>query len=326
LFGFLLLRRRRLNQALLFTLPLLPLLIWLTVLRNATGHLFGNANFTEYNVYYPLHPVRLALALVRRCYYLLIGSGHIIGTLALVFWLRSQRWRPSPQWRVAYAFVGLHVILITVMGGAVLERYLLPALPVLYASFGAAIWSIPLRPIRQVAALGLAIGLMIACVINPPYPFPLENNLAWTTFVTLDQQVAEYAEAALPDAKIATMFPLAEALERPEMGYVTRPLHILHIDDFSEANLTSPAVKQADALIEYTIMWDPLGILHHSWWTHPLRRFYGYVPQVAPGEVPRLTGMQSAFRMCAAGQCVEVFRRFPAEPPPGAVPPSTQGE
>lgn len=326
LFGFLLLRRRRVDTALLFTIPLLPLTVWLVVLHNATGHWLGNASFTQYNVYYPLNPVRLGLALLRRIYYLLIGSGHIVGTLALVFWLRRRHGSPVGPWRVAFSFVGIHVIVISALGGAVLERYLLPALPVLYAAFAAAIWSLQGR-VRQLAALGLTIGLMFACVVNPPYPFPLENNLAWTTFVTLDQQVAQYAEAALPDATIATSFPLAGALRRPEMGYVAKPLHVLEIDDFRESNLTGPVKERADALIEYSVLWDPMGILHRPWCVRILERFYGYVPQVAPGDVPRLTGMQSAFRLCGAGQCVEVFRKLsPPAPHPDAVPPSTRGE
>jgi 4-amino-4-deoxy-L-arabinose transferase-like glycosyltransferase len=326
LFGFLLLRRRRVDTALLFTIPLVPLLVWLAVLRNATGHWFGNASFTEYNVYYPLNPVRLGLALLRRGYYLLIGSGNIIGALAVGVWLHRRRWRPAGPWRIASAFVGLHVIVITVLGGAVLERYLLPALPVLYAAFGAAIWSLT-RRVRSFAALGLALGLIVACVVNPPYPFPLENNLAWTTFVTLDQQIAQYAEAALPDATIATSFPLAGALRRPEMGYVSRPLHVLEINDFRESNLTGPVKEHADALIQYSILWDPMGILRRPWCVGVLERFYGYVPQAMPEDVPRLTGMQSAFRLCGAGQCVEVFRKTPPrEPRPNAIPPSTQGE
>jgi 4-amino-4-deoxy-L-arabinose transferase-like glycosyltransferase len=316
LFGFLLLRRRRFDTAMLFTLPLIPLVIWLTVLRSATGHWFGNAAFTEYNVFYPLNPVRLGLALLRRSYYLLVGSGHVIGTAALVWWLRRQRWRVSGSWGVVFAFVGLHVVLITAMGGAVLERYLLPVLPILYATFAAAIWSLAPK-LRRPVALGLTMALLAACVVNPPYPFPLENNLAWTTFVALDQQAAQYAEAVLPNTTIATVFPLAGALRRPEMGYVSKPLHILEINDFSEANLAGKVKDHAGALIEYSVMWDPWGLLARPWLKDLLTRFYGYVPQVVPWDVPQLTGMQTAFRLCGAGQCVEVFikRALPQSAP-----------
>ncbi len=314
LFGFLLLRRRRIGPALLFLLPLVPLTIWLVVLKQTTGHLFGSPEFADYNLWYPLHPVRLLLALLRRNYYLFIGSGHILGTVALLVWWRRRRAKLPDRWIVVIAFVAIHVVVITVLGGAVLERYLLPALPVLYASFGMALASLWPR-VRNLGVLALTICLILACFINPPYPFPMENNLAWTTFVTLQKQTSLFVEAEMPDATIATTFPVAGGLRTPELGYVSRPLHLLEINDFRESNLTNKVRGHAGALIMYSVLWDPLGLFQHSWWTHPLRRFYGYVPQASPGDVPRLTGMRSAFRLCAAGQCFEVFRtRNPSAP------------
>jgi hypothetical protein len=56
LFGAWLWMERRPRQALWFLLPVPPLLIWLMALERSTGHLFGNAAFTAYNLWYPLHP------------------------------------------------------------------------------------------------------------------------------------------------------------------------------------------------------------------------------------------------------------------------------
>ena len=308
LFGFLLLRRRQMATALLFVLPLIPLCVWLLVLKQTTGYLLGSPEFTDYNVWYPLNPVRLSLALARRAYYLFVSSGHILGTVAVAVWWKRKKEAISNSWQIAWALAGIHVAIISVLGGAVLERYLLPALPVLYATFATAIWSLKPR-VRNLAALALAGCLGVACFINPPYPFPMENNLAWTTFVTLQKEASAYAERELPDATIATTFPVAGGLRVPELGYVHRPLHVLEINDFRESNLTEKVRGHADALIEYSVLLDPLGVLKLSWWTHPLRRFYGYVPQVAPRDVPHLTGMRSAFQRCASGQCMEVFRR-----------------
>jgi hypothetical protein len=306
LFGFLLLRRRQTRDALLFTLPLAPLLVWLIELKRATGHWFGNPEFTDYNLFYPLNPVRLVLALLRRGYYLLIGSGHIIGSIALLLWLRKKR--ISDSWRIVFAFVAIHVAVITVLGGAVLERYLLPVLPILYAAFATAIWQFP-RKFRSLTALALTACLLAACFINPPYPFPMENNLAWTTFVTLDQQAARYVESSAPTAIVATSFPVAGELRRPEMGYVTHPLHVLEINDFRAANLTDKVRSHADAVVAYSVLWDPLHTLNNPAWKNLLTRFYGYIPAATLDQIPQLTGMHSAFRICASGQCVEVFRK-----------------
>ncbi len=100
-FCFWLWLERRRREALWFLLPLAPLIIWLIALHRGTGHWFGNAAFTQYNLWYPLHPVRLALALLRRLYYLFGGSGHLIGAVPLVIaWRRTTLFR-TRAWRIA---------------------------------------------------------------------------------------------------------------------------------------------------------------------------------------------------------------------------------
>jgi hypothetical protein len=309
LFGFLLLRRGQTRTALLFTLPLLPLCIWLVELKHVTGHWLGSPEFTDYNLFYPLNPVRLTLALLRRTYYLFIGSGHIIGSIALILWLRKPGKKPlTDAWRLVFVFIALHVLVISILGGAVLERYLLPALPVVYAAFAVAIAQLP--PLaRRLAAPALAACLAVACFVNPLYPFPMENNLAWTTFVSLDRQAALFVQATLPGALVASSFPVAGELRRPEMGYVTSPVRLLEINDFRASNLRDKVRDHADALVMYSVLWDPLHTLDHPSWRNLLAQFYGYVPAARLQDVPELTGMRSAFQICSSGQCVEVFRR-----------------
>src|SRR5260370_40308825 len=119
--------------------------MWLMAVGGRAGHLFGSESFTAYNLWYPLHPVRLSLALVRRLYYLFAGSGHWIGTAAVVLALRRTKIFGTCEWRIAGALVAAHVVLVSVLGGAVLERYLLPVLPVVYIGFAAALWQASVR-------------------------------------------------------------------------------------------------------------------------------------------------------------------------------------
>ena len=70
-----LIAERRYRDAPWFLLPFIPLLLWLTLLHQSTGHWLGNAQFATYNLQYPLDPVRIAFALIRRFYFLFIGSG-----------------------------------------------------------------------------------------------------------------------------------------------------------------------------------------------------------------------------------------------------------
>jgi hypothetical protein len=305
-FGFWLLLERRWRQALLFTAPLLPLGIWLAALHHATGNWAGNSSFAAYNAVYSLNPMRFALALLRRLYYLFIGSGHFIGTIALIYALRHTRLFRSRAWRVCLLFAAMHVFIVSAFGGAVLERYLLPVLPLLYIAFSVALTALSLR-FRLAAALTLLPLLIAANFINPIYPFPFENNLAYISFVALNRHAAEFVENGYPDGIVATTFPLAGALRRPAFGYVSRPLKVHEIDNFQASSLTALAADPPDTLILYSVAWDPLMLLKNRTVEDFLRTHYGYQPQVSGPELGRILSMHSVASWTERGQWIEVF-------------------
>jgi len=80
-------------------------------------------------------------------------------------------------------FIGGHVLLVSLLGGAELERYLLPVLPLVYIAMGArGPWCVHSGAHRlDRGSLPVVDGL----VRDPPYPFPLENNLGMVDFVEL---------------------------------------------------------------------------------------------------------------------------------------------
>jgi len=308
LFGAWLWMEGRRWEALWFLLPVPPLLIWLVALERSTGHLFGNAAFTAYNVWYPLHPVRMSLALLRRLYYLFAGSGHCIGTAAILLAVRRSKLFGRREWRITSALVAAHVALVSVLGGAVLERYLLPALPILYIAFAAALWQLSVGW-RVTGAAAILAALLAANFVNPPYPFPLENNLAFTDFVGLHAEAARYLEARFPDAKIATMFPLASELRGADFGYVKRPLQAREIYKFSAANIAPLARENVAVLVLYSEAWDPLGLMRNPLWTEFLRRYYDYEPPVSAKEVGVLLGGRLVARWTRHGQWIEIYKR-----------------
>jgi 4-amino-4-deoxy-L-arabinose transferase-like glycosyltransferase len=308
LFGAWLWRERRRREAMWFVAPVVPLVAWLLVLERATGRLFGNAAFTQYNVWYPLHPVRLPLALMRRLYYLFIGTGHWIGSVALVPVLRERPVFRTRAWRIAGLLVAGHVVLVSALGGAVLERYLLPVLPILYIGFVAGLWRYGKRW-RIAGAAGLGAALIAGNFVNPPYPFPLENNLAFVDFVKLHAEAAGYLEARPPNGKIATMFPLASALRRPEYGYVRRRLSVREIYDFSARNVAPLAHDDVAALVLYSTAWDPLGLMENPKWTAFIKRYYGYEPPVGAEEIRVLLGAHRVARWTRHGQWIEIYER-----------------
>jgi len=308
-FGLWLWFEHRWREALWFLLPVPPLVIWLIALDRSTHHLFGNAAFTQYNIWYPLHPVRLVLALVRRFYYLFAGSGHWIGTVAVVLALRRTLLFRSRPWRIAAWLGAVHVLLVSVLGGAVLERYLVPVLPILYIAFVASLWHYT-APWRILSAAALGGALVAANFLNPPYPFPWENNLAFTDFVTLDIQTAQYLETHFPGTKIATMFPLSSAFRRPDFGYVRHPLHVREIYDFRAANVAPLAREDVEVVVLYSGIWDPLGLMQNPKWTEFLHRYYEYEPPVGADELRVLLGAQPVARWTRHGQWVEIYKRI----------------
>ncbi len=308
LFGWWLWREGRRREAVWFVAPVLPLLVWLGVLERATGRLFGNAAFTQYNVWYPLHPVRLPLALLRRLYYLFIGTGHWIGTTAVILALREARTFHTRAWRIAGLLVAGHVLLVSVLGGAVLERYLVPVLPILYIAFAAGLRRYGMRW-RMVCGAALGAALIAGNFVNPPYPFPLENNLAFVDFVGLQAEAAEYLEAHIPEGKIATMFPLASAMRRPEFGYVRHRLRVREIYDSSARNVVPLAHEDVAVLVLYSVAWDPLGLMKNPRWVVFIKRYYGYEPPVSEQEIGVLLGAHRVARWTRRGQWIEIYQR-----------------
>ena len=80
-------------------------------------------------------------------------------------------------------------------------------------------------------------GLVAGMFINPPFPFPYENNLAMVNFVNLQADAARFVEQRYPGATVYTAWPLTAALRRPEFGYVDHPLRAVETSDLHESTL-----------------------------------------------------------------------------------------
>jgi 4-amino-4-deoxy-L-arabinose transferase-like glycosyltransferase len=304
-FGFVLLMERRPKEALLFTAPLLPLAVWLFALHRATGHWAGNESFAAYNAFYMLNPVRFLLAVIRRLYYLFIGTGHWAGTLALIYASRHTRFFLTRNWKVAGIFAAAHVLMVCAFGGAVLERYLLPVLPLLYAAFAISFASLPGR--WRISAFALFPMLIAANFVNPPYPFPFENNLAFAHFVELNERAADFVENNYPGATVSTTFPIAGALRRPDFGYVSKPIKVLEIEDFRLTTIARLRTHPPDAIVLYSVTWDPLNILKNPTVSRLLSRYYDYQPQATADEIEQALQMHSMGRWSEGGQWIQVL-------------------
>jgi 4-amino-4-deoxy-L-arabinose transferase-like glycosyltransferase len=296
--------RRERRQSLWFALPLPGLMFWLAALHHATGHWFGDAAFTAYNVWQPLHPARFAFALVRRLYYLFAGSGHLIGTIALIWALGRMPLLRDRPWRVAASFAAAHVVAVSALGGAVLERYLLPVLPIVYIAFAVALQALLPRT-RRFVFVALLLSLIAANLINPVYPFPFENNLEFISFVDLAKTAALYVESR--PGSIATAFPIAEALRDPAFGYVETPRQVISITDFTQPEIEKLRPQKSATIVVFTRTWDPLHILRYPIVARFLRHEYGYQPEMRPESIAETLQMRIARQWTQRGLTFSVL-------------------
>src|SRR5215472_17612886 len=254
--GALLLDRPRARYAIYYAVPFAALAVWFFVLWRSTGQLFGDAGFTHYNLGYALHPVRATICLIRRAYYLFFDDLRWVGAVAIALAWKRTRIFATRGWRITVLFFAAHVVMVSVLGGAELERYLVPVLPLLYIAMSAA-WSTQKPFWRNISGLVVAAGLVIGLFVNPPFPFPFENNLAMVDFVELQHDAARYLETSHPDDTMYTAWPLTAALRDPAFGYVTKKLASSETSDFRYSTLAHLEPGGINVLVMYSRTWEP---------------------------------------------------------------------
>lgn len=308
-FACFLLRKREFARAAAFVIPVVALVSWLVMLHHATGHWLGNQEFTHYNIAFQLHPVRLPLTFVRRLFYLFVDNLHIAGTLVIIHALRRRRdLFQNENWALILTIVVLHVIVVTVLGGAALERYLMPVIPLYYAAVAAALTTLG-RITRLAVVVAMLTGLFAGVLLNSPLAYPFENNAAFVSFVRLQQHAAEYIQTELPGRTVTSAWPFPDALRRPEFGYVSHPIAVRGIENFNSETVFHLA-DRVDVLVLYSRTWEPKwGALRSDWVVDFLTKYYYYQPQVTSDEIRIVLGMTPVARWEENGQWIEVFTR-----------------
>jgi hypothetical protein len=300
--------RREWRRAAYFLAPGVVLLAWLVFLHHSTGHWLGSPGFAHYNVTYALHPARVAMSFARHIYYLFFAEFRWLGTLVLVMALRRAKEFRNHAWRVVIAVAAANLVLVTVFGGAELERYLLPVLPFFYIAVAIALTCLR-RPLRITATAGLTIGLLVNLFWNPPYPFPYENNYAMVDFVRLQQQAAAFVQRNLGNRTIATAWPYSAALKSPDYGFVDPKLKVVETNDFHVSSIRALPARSYDVLITYTRTWAPnRGVIAIPIVRQFLSRFYQFEPEIS-SEQCRQIGLKKIVSWNRRGQEITIYMR-----------------
>lgn len=298
------------KEAAYFIAPFLALGGWLAILHHATGHWLGNAEFAEYNVGYALHPLQILYSIAERIRFLFLSDGRIIGLVALYVGWRMLK---GTAWSVTGSVAGAQLALVTLLGGAVLDRYLLPVLPILYIAIAAASSAYP-ASWRRISNSALILTLFAGWFWNPPFPFQYEDNLAMVDFVRLQESAAAFLEGFAPQQRIASMWPFTGAIEKPDFGYVDQPLHPVKIESFDLAALEALDRSSFDLLVVYTRQYPMEGSWLDITRLDPLlRRLPGYHPQATHQELTE-HGYLSLARWDRHGQWIEIYAPVKSRP------------
>jgi hypothetical protein len=309
---------RRTWKSTLLLVPLLPLSLWYGYHYLRTGVVFGNPEFFRYNVQETLHPLRVVLALLVRLWQAFGYQNLYLLTLATGF----AMWKPpihdasGPRRKIAlhvqFAFLAVivsYLIFMALVGGAVLARYMLPVVP-LVLIIGVSTLRRRVQVWRWVVAI-VALAFVVGLFVNPPYGFSPEDNLAYRDYIFLHQHAEDFVEARYPMARVLTAWPASDELTRPYLGYVTRPMRVLRIEDFRVEQLMSTADfrSQFDVALVFSTKYEPPHPLLEDWpiWIEWKTRFFGWHRDVPPSAAAQLLGGQLVYTERRRGQWVGVI-------------------
>jgi len=311
-------------------LPGLPLALWYGYHYVQTGYVFGNPEFFRYNVAATLSLVRFLLALVMRLWQV---SGYLhlwVLTLAmlLAMWMLpplcdsglERRRIGLPVQMVFYVIVLTYVVTMAMIGGAVLARYMLPAVPLVIILSVSTLW----RRITSWPAVVACVALVfvMAWFWNPPYGFSPEDNLAYRDYILLHEDGERFLEARYPMARVLTAWPASDELTRPWLGYITRPMRVVRIADFSLDEVLSAAdfrlnssPPNYEAALIFSTKYEPGPARWDRWrtWTEWKTRFFGFHRDLPPAAAAQILGGRIVFSEQRQGQWIAVIEIKPAE-------------
>jgi len=316
-------------------IPLLPLVAWYAYHYSQTGYVFGNPEFFRYNVAATLSLGRFVLALGLRLWQT-FGYLHLwVLTLAMLLAMFlpalhdygveddgvERRRVAIPVQLVFLVVVVAYVVAMALIGGAVLARYLLPVIPLVIIL---AVSTLRRRLRMWPAAIAIILLAFVAAWFwNPPYGFSPEDNLAYRDYIHLHEDGERFLEARYPMARVLTAWPASDELTRPWLGYVTRPMRVVRIEDFSVDEVFSAADFRANfdvALVfstKYEPAWELLG--HSKRWEELKTKFFGFHRDLPPAAVARILGGHVVFLRAHKGQWVAVVEIEGAEMQEAAV-------
>ncbi len=254
-------QHRKLLLALLA--PIVPLALWYGYHYHHTGFVFGNPEFLRYNATANLSIYRIALSLWHRLLHLTTHMNMFVPVVCAIAALlipvpaNAPQGIPKPRLKAIAIVLIANWIAFSILGGALLTRYLLPMFPLILLVC-AATWHRHLRQWWLLAALS-AVAFLAGIWIDPPYAFAPEDNLTYRDFIVLHQRAVRYIDLHYPQATVLTAWPATAELTRPELGYTNHPVKAVAIQNFALDQIQQAATDPGsyDTALIFSTKWAP---------------------------------------------------------------------
>ena len=313
-------RRRLLLETAWLSSCVLPLAAWYAWHYFKTGFLFGNPAFLRYNAQANLSPVRFLAAFGHRILHLTAHMNMFVPVLMTIAALllaprpdAEGHERASIARSVLYRILVLVLVnaaLFSVLGGALLTRYLLPMYPLILL---VAVTTFYRRvPFWHGVAVFCAAAFLVGLFVNPPYGFAPEDNLAYARVVRMHLAGIAQLEHRYPGATVLSAWPMTDELTRPELGYVKQPIDVARIEDFTPAQIGIAAQepeKYSAALVFSTKYDPPSPLLSLGAKSEALdEQFFGLHHDLRPETIARVLGGTLVWKRDDDGMWIALIR------------------
>lgn len=314
------LRHRLWREAAWLSSCVLPLAAWYGYHYSKTGFLFGNPEFLRYNAQATLEPVRILAAFAHRILHLTAHMNLFVPVLmTIAALLLNPRLDADGHERATISRAAMRRILLlllvnallfSVLGGALLTRYLLPMYPLVLLVAVATFYR--RVPFWQGLAVFSAGAFVVGLFVNPPYGFAPEDNLAFVRVVRLHEAAIAQLNSRYPGATVLTAWPMSDDLTRPELGYLKQPYEVDRIEDFSAAQIDRAAEepwKFSAALVFSTKYHPPRPLFTLGHKSAELdEKYFGMHHDLPPEEIAKRLGGELVWQKTDQGQWVALIR------------------
>ena len=296
--------------------PVLPLIAWFAYHHHVVGFTFGNPDFLRYNATANFTAAHILQALRYRFLHLFWQRNIWIPILfALTCLLLPRRQdapaslHPGPRYAMA-VLVAANWLAFSVLGGALLTRYLLPVYPlILIACVG--LWRIHTQRWPLFAA-ATAAAFLSALWLSPPSIFAPEDNLTYRDMIVVQQEAIDFVQKHDPNATILTAWPVSTDLFDPYLGYVKHPMKVVAIEDFTlpQVLIAAQEPDRFDTAIVFTThfvtpMFRRYLLNHPNTWRG---RAFATDRDLTPVEIATMLGGQIVWQDERGGEWAAVLR------------------